>query len=204
MLPRSYMQAGGLSASPHWSLHQSTQARISHLPQSQSPLWHWVVVSICQRLEWCINTWCHCSGTSLHYPHHLHLRGCGAYVGSACFQLHWARHAAKAHISVKELIPIVIAVGVWDHQWIGKTIMVCSDNTATMAAVNSHTSQHADTAHLLRCLTFVLAKCQCRLIAEHLPGTQLMLCHAITYYSFDHRQLQSQLQFHWLSSSFSW
>ena len=106
--------------------------------------------------------------------------GCGAYVGSAWFQLHWAGHLTKAHISVKELVPIVIAVGVWGHQWIGKTIMVRSDNTATVAAVNSHTSQHADTAHLLRCLTFLLAKCQCRLVAEHLPGTHNTLADALS------------------------
>jgi len=110
--------------------------------------------------------------------------GCGGYVhtkfDAVWFQLPWSGRLPKAHISVKELVPIVIAVAIWGHKWVGKTILVRSDNTATVAAVNSHTSQHEDTAHMLRCLTFLLAKWQCRLIAEHLSGTHNTIADALS------------------------
>ena len=83
--------------------------------------------------------------------------GCGAYVDTSWFQLHCTGHLTDAHISVKELVPIVIAVAIWGHKWVGKTILVQSDNTATVVAINSHTSQYKDTAHMLCCLTFLMA-----------------------------------------------
>jgi len=84
--------------------------------------------------------------------------GCGAYMGSSWFQLEWAGALDKVHISVKELAPIVIAVALWGSEWKGRTTTVRSDNTAAVAAVNNNTSSHKDTAHMLRCLTFLIAK----------------------------------------------
>jgi len=97
--------------------------------------------------------------------------GCGAYQDTSWFQLEWAGAIYRAHISVKELVPIVIATAIWGHRWIGRTVKVFSDNSSTVAAINNHTSRHQATTHMLRCLTFFLAKWQCRLVAEHLPGT---------------------------------
>ena len=110
--------------------------------------------------------------------------GCGGYshtkIDVVCFQLPWTGCLPRAHISVKELDPIVIAVAIWGHKWVGKTILVRSDNTATVAAVNSHTSQHEDTAYMLRCLTFLLAKWQSHQIAKHLSGTHNTIADALS------------------------
>jgi len=83
--------------------------------------------------------------------------GCGAYHGTLWFQLEWIGHIKLAHISVKELVPLVIAVALWGQQWIGTTVMVLSDNTSTVTAINNHTSHYGATAHMLRCFTFLLA-----------------------------------------------
>ena len=106
--------------------------------------------------------------------------GCGAYQGTSWFQLAWEGSLSEAHISVKELVPVVIAVAIRGHQWIGCTVRVLSDNSSTVAAINNHTSPHVATAHMLRCLTFLLAKWQCRLIADHLPGAQNSIADALS------------------------
>ena len=58
--------------------------------------------------------------------------GCGAFAGSEWFQLKWAGHIASSHITVKEMVPIVIAVAVWGPQWRSKTIKAQCDNAGTM------------------------------------------------------------------------
>ena len=78
-------------------------------------------------------------------------------MDTSWFQLHCAGHLTDAHVSVKELVPIVIAVVIWGHKWVGKAILVQLDNTTTVVAVNSHSSQHKDTVHMLHCLTFLMA-----------------------------------------------
>ena len=111
--------------------------------------------------------------------------GCGTYVNTSWFQLHWTGHLTNAHTSVKELVPIVIAVALWGHKWVGKTILVWLDNTV---AINSHTSQHEDTVHMLRCLTFLLAKWQCHLITEHLSGSHNAIADALSRNNLSHFQ----------------
>ena len=96
--------------------------------------------------------------------------GCGAICQFHWFQLKWDKTSEKYHISIKELIPIVIATAIWGHYFKGKTLHVRSDNVAAVAAINNQTSSVKEMAHLLRCLAFIAARFQLRIIASHVPG----------------------------------
>ena len=97
--------------------------------------------------------------------------GCGAYHGSHWFQIQWNELLQGAHISVKELTPIVIATAIWGHQLVRKSVKVLTDNAAVVAAINNNSSRCIISAHLLRCLAFLSAKFQCQISASHIPGT---------------------------------
>ena len=96
--------------------------------------------------------------------------GCGAYYNTHWFQLPWNGMLRHAHISVKELTPIVIAAALWGQYWFLKSVRIWSDNTAAVAAINNNSSRCKDTAHLLRCLAFLSARFQCQFSASHIPG----------------------------------
>ena len=107
--------------------------------------------------------------------------GCGAICGSRWLQLPWKGLALTAqHISIKEMIPIIIATAIWGKDWKGKSIHILSDNAAVVAAINSNTSKVRETAHLLRCLAFIAAHWQCHLTSAHILGNQNCLADAIS------------------------
>ena len=58
-------------------------------------------------------------------------------------------------ITVKELLPIVIAAAIWGSRWVGKTIRAQCDNAAIVAVLSSRTSKEVEVMHLLRCLAFL-------------------------------------------------
>ena len=53
--------------------------------------------------------------------------GCGGFSGSEWFMLQWTSTYRECHITVKELVPIVIAASVWGRRWRGKTIRAWCD-----------------------------------------------------------------------------
>ncbi len=74
------------------------------------------------------------------------------------------------HITVKELLPIVLAAAVWGRSWKGATIRCKCDNTAVVAIVNSGRSKMDRAMHLMRCLSFFLAWWDVSFVCEHIPG----------------------------------
>ena len=106
--------------------------------------------------------------------------GCGAFWGTHWFQLQWAGVLTEAHISIKELIPIVLAVALWGSHWRGKSVQVLSDNTAAVAAINNHSSKNPGMGHLLHSLAFILAHFQCQLSARHIAGAHNVVADALS------------------------
>ena len=96
--------------------------------------------------------------------------GCGTCWQQEWFQLQWSGMLQEAHISIKELTPVVLVAGVWGRRWSASGVQVLSDNTAMVAAINNQTSRIEQSAHLLRCLAFLSTQFQCTFVAEHLPG----------------------------------
>ena len=96
--------------------------------------------------------------------------GCGALCNGQWFQLQWPTSCQDKHISFKELIPIVLAVMVWGHEWRGSAIHCQCDNQAVVCMLASRYSRQTDLMHLLRCLFFLEATYRLTITASHIPG----------------------------------
>ena len=85
--------------------------------------------------------------------------GCGAFTSEGeWFQLELPQSWQGVHITVKELLPVVLGTAVWGSQWRGSTVCCMCDNTAVVAIVNSGRSRIDRAMHLMRCLSFFLAR----------------------------------------------
>ena len=62
-------------------------------------------------------------------------------VGSSDYSFKWSSNTQQYNITVKELIPIVLAMAIWGHQWSGKTVHARCDNAAVVEIVNSGSSK---------------------------------------------------------------
>ena len=96
--------------------------------------------------------------------------GCGAFWSSQWFQLKWPDSLPQHHITIKELIPVVIAAAVWGHAWQKAHLQVRSDNSVVVAIINGGYSKDVEVMHLMRCLHFLAAHHNFRLSAEHIRG----------------------------------
>ena len=106
--------------------------------------------------------------------------GCGAFWDQSWFQLQWSRMLQDTHITIKELVPIVLAAAVWGRAWHGLTIQRLCDHSAVVAILNWGNSQDPDVMHLMRCLAFIKAKFQFYLFASHIPGIKNDLADALS------------------------
>ena len=106
--------------------------------------------------------------------------GCGAYCGTNWFMLEWSGLFSGCHITVKELVPIVVAATVWGPSWRGKTILARCDNIAVVAIVNHGSSKNAEAMQLMRCLSFIAATFDFRLVATHIRGRDNILADALS------------------------
>ena len=60
--------------------------------------------------------------------------GCCAYlISGEWFQLELPSSWAGVHITIKELLPIVIGAAVWGRQWKGRSVLCLCDNAAIVA-----------------------------------------------------------------------
>ena len=97
--------------------------------------------------------------------------GCGAFSSlGKWFQWLWHGVWQDVHITVKELLPIVIACAVWGHECQGKTVRCLCDNAAVVAIIRSGTARIPLAMHLMRSLFFFTAHFQMSLVADHIPG----------------------------------
>ena len=71
---------------------------------------------------------------------------------------------------MKELLPIVLAAAVWGPLWRGFTVCCRCDNAAVVAIVNSGRSRMDRAMHLMRCLSFFLARWDMTFVCRHIPG----------------------------------
>ncbi len=92
--------------------------------------------------------------------------GCGDW-----FQIPWQSYWEGVHITVKELLPVVVACAIWGRSSQGKSIRVRCDNAAVVAILRSGTSKDKLTMHLVRCLAFFRAEFSFTIASEHLPGS---------------------------------
>ena len=94
---------------------------------------------------------------------------CGAYLlTGAWFQLEWPKSWASTYITVKELLPLVLAIAMWGRQWHGKSVRCQCDNAAVVAMLRSGWCKNEHAMQLLRSLFFFQVSYNLRLVAEHI------------------------------------
>ena len=77
--------------------------------------------------------------------------GCGAFESSGkWFQIPWQGSLEGVHITVKELLPVVVACALWGSHWRDMTVCCRCDNAAVVAILRSGTPRHSLVTHLLR------------------------------------------------------
>ena len=64
------------------------------------------------------------------------------------FQVSWLDECERVDISVKELLPVVVAAALWGNTWQGKHIHFHSDNMAVVAILHSRTAKTPELMHL--------------------------------------------------------
>ena len=97
--------------------------------------------------------------------------GCGGYTSTGeWFMLEWPYSWKSIHITVKELLPIVMGVALWGKQWQGGSVVCRCDNAAVVAILKSGWCKGNLAMHLLRSLFFWLAMYQVSILSEHIPG----------------------------------
>lgn len=108
--------------------------------------------------------------------------GCGAYLGQGdrWLQYQWQGDTLAANITLKELLPIVMACALWGRDWSGSTVLARCDNEAVVAVINGGYSREPDMMHLLRCLIFFSGYFQFQLYASHIPGRHNELADALS------------------------
>ena len=63
--------------------------------------------------------------------------GCAAILCDSWFALHWPDELDLPHISILELIPIVLAATVWGMFWQGKRLIFKCDNSSVVSVLQN-------------------------------------------------------------------
>ena len=91
-----------------------------------------------------------------------------------------------AHITIKELVPIVLAAAVWGKDWQGQSVQARCDNSAVVAILNWGNSNDSEVMHLMQCLVFIKARFQFDLFAVHISGVRNDLADALSRNKLNH------------------
>ena len=97
--------------------------------------------------------------------------GCGAWFENDWFSMPWGQNHDTLHITVKEMVPIIIAAITWGHNWKGGKVVALCDNIAVVAALNNRSCKEKFVMQLLRTLFFIEAHFQFKLTSEHISGS---------------------------------
>ena len=107
--------------------------------------------------------------------------GCGAFSSEhQWYQFPWPCEWAGIHITIKELVPVVISCALWGHRWRGQSVLAYTDNAAVVAIVNSGRSKDSLAMHLMRCLFFFMAEGEYTLKATHVEGKSNVAADALS------------------------
>ena len=81
------------------------------------------------------------------------------------------------------MLPVTVATAIWGHSWSGKGILFRSDNTATVAAIQSGLARDPSLRHMLRCLFFFAASWHFEYTSTestHIPGSENAVADALS------------------------
>ena len=107
-------------------------------------------------------------------------------------QLPWSGAWEAVHITVKELLLVVVACALWSRVAKGGRIQCRIDNAAVVSIINSGLNTDELAMHIVRCLTFFAAYFEYRIRAIHIPSTENGALVALSRYRL--AQFRSQVQ----------
>ena len=97
--------------------------------------------------------------------------GCGGVLmPSKWFRLEWPEAWSSRDITIKELVPVVVAAALWGRAWHRQQVCFHIDNMGVVAMLWKYSAAREETHNLLRCLYFYAAVYQFSFCAEHVPG----------------------------------
>lgn len=115
------------------------------------------------------NKWC--SSLELRLESDASGLGFAAILGSHWLQGRWPPSWHDHHITIKELLPIVLAIRVWGQLLQNHRILFLCDNMAVVYIINSQTSRDSNIMCLVRTLVVASMKFNIVFRAKHVPGT---------------------------------
>ena len=125
--------------------------------------------------------------TITHLPPNQHITsdasgswGCAAFWDTYWFALPWEGAWEKVHITMKELLPIVLACAIWGKYWKGQRMVCHCDNAAVVTIINSGSSKNPLAMQLMRSLFFMSAHFNFAISAHFLPGSSNQLADALS------------------------
>ena len=90
-----------------------------------------------------------------------------------------------ASSGIRRVCAIAIAAAIWGPEWSTQIIEVKCDNAAVVAVLNSGNSRDPELMHLLRCLSFLMAKFHFTVHASHVAGSKNVLADALSRNNLD-------------------
>ena len=110
--------------------------------------------------------------------------GCSAIFGNSWFALRWPVDIALPHISVLELIPIVMAASYWGKFWSGQRILFQCDNSTAVEALQKYTLRNSHLLKLLRHMAYFAIKFNFNFSAVHVEGKLNQKAEALSRFRF--------------------
>ena len=120
--------------------------------------------------------------------------GFGAVFGQHWFVEEWSQHLMAFHITVKERVPIVLAVETWGDVLKNRCVRFHCDNLAVVNIINKQSSKENIIMSLIRRLVLKTLQSNITFLAEHIPGKSNVLADHLSRLQVDKfRQLATHM-----------
>ena len=110
--------------------------------------------------------------------------GCAAILCDSWFALRWPDELNLPHISILELVPIVLAASVWGMFWQGKRLIFKCDNSSVVSVLQNKSSKSGHLMKLLRRLAVFAIKYNFAYSAIHVEGRRNPKADALSRFRF--------------------
>ena len=133
------------------------------------------------------------------------LTGAGAATQSSFYTLQYPHsfRALKLHITILEMVNILIAMRLWAHSWRSNNILIFCDNAAVVASLQAGRAKHPILRAATKEIWLLAAVYDLQVIVRHRPGasTQMEVADALSrahlseyFHSVIHKLVQQGLQ----------
>lgn len=110
--------------------------------------------------------------------------GCAAVLGHLWFVGEWTEQLQSYHITLKELLPIVIAMEIWGQKLSNHKILFMCDNSAVVDIINKTSSKDSGIMKLVRRLVLATLKYNIFFKAKHIPGFTNVVADRLSRFQF--------------------